>query len=271
MGSVAKRVLTGASLALAVVSLLVLDGYSREGLVPWGVASALSLLCAWELGRMGSFRTLQLNPSLYFAGVLVAIAAWFGRDELSSPEQPYLVLLAGAAVVVVVTLLGRRKARKPALWLGLWALVPLFGLISVDASFGAWGLGCLVILSKVGDIFGYFVGRAIGKRKPFKTLSPNKTVAGCVASLMAGILVGAALGYAGELPGSEAGIVVGALIGASINLASQAGDLLESYVKRRATVKDSSALAGAAGGVLDVVDSLLLSIPLALCSWPWLL
>jgi len=271
MGSVAKRILTGASLAASVVGLLVLDGYLSDGLVPWLVASALSLLCAWELGRMGGFHALRLNPSLYIAGVLVAAAAWFGRADLSAPAQPYLVLVAGGALVALVTLAGRKRARKPAFWLGLWALVPLFGLISVDASWGIWGLGCLVILSKIGDIFGYFVGRAIGQRKPFKTLSPNKTLAGCVASLVAGTVVGAALGFFGKLPASEAGLLVGALVGASINLVSQAGDLLESFVKRTAAVKDSSSLAGAAGGVLDVVDSLLLSIPLALCTWPWLL
>ena len=55
-----------------------------------------------------------------------------------------------------------------------------------------------------------------------------------------------------------------------MNLASQAGDLLESVVKRRAGVKDSGTLFGPSGGVLDVVDSLLLSVPTALATWPLL-
>lgn len=271
MSSVAKRILTGVTLAAGVAGLLTLDGYLPAGLVPWAVAALLSLLCAWELGRMGSFRLLKLNPALYAAGALVALPAWMARDELCSSEQPYLVLLAGSVVVLLVAgaMTGRR--RKLAVPLGIWTLVPLYGLVSIDASWGIWGMGCLVLLSKIGDIFGYFVGRAIGKRKPFKMLSPNKTVAGCVASLISGIALGAILGYLGRLPGGEAGLLAGVLIGATINLASQAGDLLESLVKRTSGVKDSSSLAGAAGGVLDVVDSLLLSIPVALCTWPWLL
>jgi phosphatidate cytidylyltransferase len=52
-------------------------------------------------------------------------------------------------------------------------------------------------------------------------------------------------------------------VGALINLAAQASDLSESWVKRRADVKDSSRLAGPSGGVLDVIDSLMLATPVA--------
>ena len=55
------------------------------------------------------------------------------------------------------------------------------------------GLTVLVVLAKVGDNAGYFVGRAIGQRHPFPTISPGKTVAGCVASLLAGVATGSIL------------------------------------------------------------------------------
>jgi phosphatidate cytidylyltransferase len=55
-----------------------------------------------------------------------------------------------------------------------------------------------------------------------------------------------------------------------VNLAAQAGDLLESWVKRKAGVKDSSGLFGPSGGLLDQLDSLLLAVPVALVAWPWL-
>jgi CDP-diglyceride synthetase len=60
---------------------------------------------------------------------------------------------------------------------------------------------------------------------------------------------------------------LGALLGGLVNLAAQAGDLSESWVKRRAGVKDSSTLLGPSGGVLDVIDSLLLAAPVALVAW----
>jgi len=64
------------------------------------------------------------------------------------------------------------------------------------------------------------------------------------------------------------GVLGGALAGLSLNLAAQAGDLFESGVKRRFGVKDSGALFGPSGGVLDVVDSLLATVPLALVVLP---
>ena len=61
-----------------------------------------------------------------------------------------------------------------------------------------------------------------------------------------------------------------ALLGAVINLAAQAGDLLESALKRRIGVKDSGSLFAESGGVLDVLDSLLLTIPAVLLVGPFL-
>lgn len=54
-------------------------------------------------------------------------------------------------------------------------------------------------------------------------------------------------------------------------MAAQAGDLFESFVKRRVGVKDSSTWFGPSGGLLDQLDSLLFSIPMALVTWPFLM
>jgi phosphatidate cytidylyltransferase len=85
------------------------------------------------------------------------------------------------------------------------------------------------------------------------------------------VLAGGALSWGGILPATVWGIAGGLLAGATINIASQAGDLAESWVKRRAGVKDSSSWLGPSGGVLDVVDSFLFSVPAALLVWPLLM
>ena len=105
-------------------------------------------------------------------------------------------------------------------------------------------------------------------RHPFPGISPNKTVAGCVASLVAGVVAGALFAAFDYPVDWKAGILGGALLGLALNLAAQAGDLFESWVKRRAGVKDSSTIFGPSGGVLDVVDSLLFTVPLALLVLP---
>ena len=72
----------------------------------------------------------------------------------------------------------------------------------------------------------------------------------------------------GLVHSSSLGLLGGALAGAAINVAAQAGDLFESWVKRRAGVKDASTWFGPSGGMLDLVDSLLFSVPVALWVWP---
>ena len=139
-------------------------------------------------------------------------------------------------------------------------------VLEVFATGGREALIVLILLSKIGDIAGYYVGSAIGKRHPFPRLSPGKTVAGCVGSLIAGILAGVACASGGLLEG----LLPAAVLGGVLNVAAQAGDLLESWFKRTGGVKDSGTVFGPSGGVLDVVDSLLLTGPAYLAVAPLL-
>jgi phosphatidate cytidylyltransferase len=158
-----------------------------------------------------------------------------------------------------------------AIWIGPLLTLPLVWLWHVWDGWGTRGLVALVLLAKVGDIAGYYVGSAIGVRRPFPRISPGKTVAGCWASFAVGTLAGGALVTGGVLPAGSHGVWGGFTAGAAVNLAAQAGDLLESWLKRGAGVKDSGSWFGPSGGVLDLVDSLLLAVPAALVFWPLVL
>jgi hypothetical protein len=71
------------------------------------------------------------------------------------------------------------------LGLALWLIPPLPALWGIWFAYGTSGLIALLALSKIGDTAGYYVGGAIGKSHPFPRISPGKTTAGCVASLVA--------------------------------------------------------------------------------------
>ena len=211
-------------------------------------------------------------------GALLMANGRFEQVASTSPEALGLDALFVVGVAVFASLLvqgfsrfeasGTWKVSYP-LWLrallATWIAFPLLALVPFMGEFGTWGLVALIVLSKIGDIAGYFVGGAIGKRHPFPTISPNKTWAGCTASLVAGTLAGLLVVQVGWL---ETTFAVGAFLGAGTNLFAQAGDLFESWVKRKSGVKDSSAIMGASGGMLDVVDSLLFTVPFALFVWP---
>jgi len=266
------RILTGATLIALVGVLLwlhLLTPGDWRGIVIWSAALALSVIGAAEVARMEGYREHGLLPALALAAVVVGGVTWLYRAELASPRMPWLVWVAGAVLATSVAAAVSPRSRGKAAGFALWATVPLFGLLAVDRTWGIGGLAVLILLSKVGDVFGYFVGKAIGRRRPFPVLSPNKTVAGCVASLVAGTGTGVLLGALGGLP-NQAGPVAGAIVGLILNLVAQAADLFESKVKRLGRVKDSGTLCAAAGGVLDVVDSLLFTVPVALLLWPLL-
>ncbi|MDR4507824.1 MAG: phosphatidate cytidylyltransferase [Candidatus Brocadiaceae bacterium] len=124
---------------------------------------------------------------------------------------------------------------------------------------------CLLILvllvSKFGDIGGYLFGRKFGKHKLARNISPNKTIEGACFAIISSVLIAVIFSLISQtrimsLPWS---VLFGVVIGFSALL----GDLVESLLKRDAKVKDSSNLVPEFGGILDVIDCLLISMPVA--------
>ncbi|MDZ7904436.1 MAG: phosphatidate cytidylyltransferase [Cypionkella sp.] len=110
-----------------------------------------------------------------------------------------------------------------------------------------WLIG-VVILS---DIAGYFAGRILGGPKFWPAISPKKTWSGTVAGWMGAAGLGAAFWAAGY--GGAALIILSPLVA----FAGQMGDIGESWLKRRAGIKDSSNLIPGHGGFLDRFDALI--------------
>ena len=273
-----RRTLVGGSLTLAVALLLWLTDETGSGVLVLAVGSVLAALAAWEAGRLEDRIAEDGRHVATFATALAAtlsLLVWLrvsGGDLLGGPGEPALrslalyALCAAAALVVALALTRRGRRSRPGL-LALWIVPPLPALVLVFDAAGVRGLVVLIVLSKIGDVAGYYGGSAFGRHHPFPALSPGKTTEGCVASLVGALVAAALFASSGML---AAGLGPALALGAAINLAAQSGDLLESAFKRRARVKDSSALFGPSGGALDVVDSLLLTVPTFLVLGPWL-
>ena len=113
-------------------------------------------------------------------------------------------------------------------------------------------IGVPVILVALTDIFAYVGGRLIGGPKLCPTISPNKTWAGFIV----GVSAAGAGGYF-LFPSLIEYWILAFVIGA----ASQGGDLLISFLKRRAGLKDTGNIIPGHGGVLDRIDGYLLAFP----------
>ena len=187
--------------------------------------------------------------------VLFAIAGtalWFGGIAFG------LLLLVGGALVVVEWL-----ALVRAMTLGggaKMALMLLGPLAILGAMAGLWfirdHLGMTAALWVFGmvwatDIGAYFAGRAFGGARLAPRISPSKTWSGLFGGMVAALVVGSTVADRGGIVG------VPLWIGLVMGLVAQLGDLGESWMKRRAGVKDSGKLIPGHGGLFDRVDGLL--------------
>ena len=114
------------------------------------------------------------------------------------------------------------------------------------------------------DTGAYAAGKAMGRRKLAPSVSPGKTWEGAAGGLLAAM--SAAAGLVHLLDGVESRVWPALALGLAIGVAAQAGDLLESKLKRMAGAKNSGRLIPGHGGLLDRLDSLVPVFPLVYCA-----
>ncbi|MFV0643004.1 MAG: phosphatidate cytidylyltransferase [Sphingomonadaceae bacterium] len=220
----------------------------------------------------GGAKKSDLGIRTVSALVMLAIAAaalWFGGWVWVA-----LVALTGVGVLWEWNGLVRDFARSPLreiAWL-FFGVIYIGGaalsLVAIRAGYPGWFvfIGFLLPVFAV-DIGAYFAGRAIGGPKIAPALSPSKTWAGLIGGMLGASLVCLGVEYyvpeVGQFSLGGFGVfgwrsVAGAfLYGSVIAIIAQAGDFFESWMKRRAGVKDSGKLIPGHGGLFDRVDGLI--------------
>jgi phosphatidate cytidylyltransferase len=143
-----------------------------------------------------------------------------------------------------------------AVYAGAAAFCPI--LLRMDADYGLVAIFFLFAVVWVTDIAAYFVGRLFGGPKLWPAVSPKKTWSGALGGLAGAIIAAFVLSSFAALS-HRAAIVLAALL----SVASQAGDLFESHLKRRFGVKDASHIIPGHGGVMDRLDGFIFAAALA--------
>ena len=202
----------------------------------------LTGLLVWELMMMTGART----PLLAIIVAIVAAAMLMASLMLDWPARTSLLALP----LGLIWFAARRDALIAVLY-GAAILTAGFGLIALRNDAGMVTLIWLIGVVVVSDVAGYFAGRTLGGPKFWPAISPKKTWSGTVAGWLGAALVG--LGFV--VYGSAGwGLIV---LSALVSFAGQMGDIAESWIKRRAGVKDSSHLIPGHGGVLDRFDAVI--------------
>lgn len=189
--------------------------------------------------------------------VVAAACVVIGR-----PDSALGILAVGTIVVAVLS-----QQRRGWATLGFaYAAAALFAAMLVRGAdlTGFLALIFVFLIVWVTDSLGYFVGRGLGGPKLWPRVSPNKTWAGALGGFFGSLVVAALLALAGFIAWLPA-----LALGGLLSIASQLGDLLESAVKRRFGVKDSSQLIPGHGGLLDRLDGFVAAIVVAALIGLW--
>jgi phosphatidate cytidylyltransferase len=276
------RLLLGALIIAALVVLCWLDNRATAMPGAWllPVAIAAALLATKEVLDLAAVAGMRpLRWTVYAGNALLVVIPW---SIVLKPSWQVPLLFALAVAVLLVFLGEMWRYRKPGgntanLAMGVFSLVYIGLMLSFAVQMrivcGIGALAAWVIVVKMGDTGAYTVGRLIGRHKMAPLISPGKTIEGAIGALAFACL-GSWLAFDYVVPLTDTAswggagtpwgwLVFGLLVGAAGIL----GDLAESYLKRDVGVKDSSTWMPGFGGVLDILDSLLLSAPVAWFCW----
>ncbi len=290
------RILLGILIVEVLVAFCWLDHYfEQEYLWHPGIwLLPLAVLFVYLGGReiLQLAATIGIHPlpwTVHVGNLLLLGSNWFGlkwdiwgifpSDFESSPaNEPLFALAIGVLLVFSGEMY---RFQKPGgvlanIAVGVFTIVYIGLMISCMAQLriyrGVWGLASLIIVVKAGDIGAYTVGRLLGRTKMAPILSPGKTIEGAIGALTFACFA-SWLTFVWLIPATIPGgggsglywgwIPFGLLVGATGML----GDLAESLIKRDVGRKDSSSWLPGFGGVLDILDSVLLAAPVAWFCW----
>ncbi len=237
-----------------------------------GATGQLFLACI--LGAAGILEWLQFTPetrsaraATFSISILFLLnytySGVFEVSEVSRRNFTFLIIFL--FTILLFSQVFTKKARVPAnLFHSVFGLIyigfPMF-LMPLIANFedgnNPWILASVFMLIWTSDTFAYLVGKRFGKHKLYERISPNKTIEGFIGAALFTLLAAVMLHYfigGLSLPGWLG-------LSAIVIIFGTAGDLFESALKRSFNLKDSGNFMPGHGGILDRIDSLLMTLP----------
>ncbi|UCG33565.1 MAG: CDP-archaeol synthase [Phycisphaerales bacterium] len=306
---VTTRILFGTLMTLIAFGVIALDAHFAHGwhsvqdspiwqrLLNRGGLSALLVLVLTVAAVIEFNRLLErggLHPLRAWTATLSAAlvltpwltAVFSERAAALLDLRITMVILVAGLVGSAIVLIARRQPANGLLGLGTAMLAVIYvGLlmsfavrlrVSHPGPPGAWVALLWAAVVKFTDVGAFFTGLTIGRTPLIPSISPNKTVQGFLGGIITGVIIGLLIYlvlppvrpcFALTRP-PHIYLLVFAIV---MSVAGQLGDLVESLFKRSVQAKDSGAVIPEFGGILDVIDALLLTAPIAwlmLSPWP---
>ena len=252
-----RKLLPSIGVGIVILALVVgsLSYFNRILFV--ALALAFVYRGIWEMNRALSRADVSLCSSLYFSSTVIFLAAWFEgvpgiavATALTIPLTLIAILTRGVKDFV-------RNAFASVFTLVYIPFLASFLLVMAEEDDGLRRIMTLVALVACNDTFGYVFGVLIGRHRIAPSISPKKSWEGLVGSIIF-TSVGGSLMLSNYF---DQPWWVGALVGLGAVVTATSGDFIESAIKRDLDLKDMGALLPGHGGVLDRLDSVLLTAP----------
>lgn len=263
-----SRLIIGPVLIVLALGLFWLDvQLQKPGMILYGLLVLVYPLASIELASMAKLKGMPANAWIMCLAAIALAGTMYLCDDVRA--LPTMIVLT-----FMVSILWHCRKAQPAGAIGA-AGVTLLGAIYLGVLGGfylimckehsAWVVLAVILITKMGDSGAYFTGHAMGKHKLILWLSPGKTWEGFIGAMVWAAAFAALFAWIGRYmtPAHEFNIAGAALGGVLLAIIGHAGDLTMSLFKRDAGIKDSGALLPGFGGVLDILDSILLTAPAA--------
>lgn len=266
------RVLTAIALLPVVLGML----FAAPPALWAAFVVAIALLASWEWSRLCGFRPVAQGAFLVLSAAVASalLAAYLGAPGRVFANVAQASFVAAAYFWVFAVPLWLVLRLRPEPWVtglaGMLVVWPFWAALVVLREASPWILLAIAVLVWVADIAAYFAGRRYGRRKLAPAISPGKTWEGVLGALLGVLAYGVALdvgthAWRGPVAplfafGWGAATVFAMLVLAALSVL---GDLFESWMKRCAGRKDSSGLLPGHGGLLDRIDALTPTLPVA--------
>jgi phosphatidate cytidylyltransferase len=247
-----------------VLSLLRAKGHRPIGWLVYAgnvlMPLAAALPIAFEIAGRSPPANSPLGPFGWPLVVLALATAAIFLGEMARFQRPGSAIVDAALAIFAIVYIG--------LLTGFWALLRLFHSNEV----GLTALVSTLVIVKMADVGAYACGKNFGRTKMMPILSPGKTWEGAIGGIATACLTSwaffayvapAIVGTPYQPPATIAALAYGLLLA----LAGTVGDLAESLLKRDMQRKDSSTWLPGLGGVLDIIDAVLIAAPIAWLCW----
>ncbi|TKX31674.1 phosphatidate cytidylyltransferase [Campylobacter aviculae] len=228
------RIVWGLLMAAGVVIIALIDQF----FINFIIFAALLFLAFGEAKKLFDLQNVSMIP---------LILAFILGTMISKP----LFLGILTALLILGYQVYKKSSLKPTL-IYLYPSLPILALWQVYLDHGMFALFWLILIVASCDSAAYFIGKLMGKT-PFSPTSPNKTLEGVIGGLVFASIFGTLIGV------FVYGFWLALLCSFFSAFMAVIGDLLESYFKREAGVKDSGDLIPGHGGILDRIDAVIIA------------